>query len=81
MKDGCKGKVKHKELLTAQIAARKTKNAQVHPYKCSKCKCFHIGRSSSPWLKEKRLDQLFRQIHTADRKRTPQGASHEEGKR
>ena len=66
---GCTGKVKHKKLLSAQIAARKTKNAQVHAYKCNICNHFHIGRSNNPWLKEKRLDQLFKRIHIDDEKR------------
>lgn len=68
-RDGCTGKRRHKTLLSAQVAARKTKNAQVQVYKCDTCKHFHIGRSSDPWLKEKRLDQLFRRIHTEDDRR------------
>lgn len=68
-KDGCKGKVRHKDLLSAQVAMKKTKNAQVQVYKCPLCKHFHIGRSSSPWKKEKRLDQLFRRIHADDARR------------
>lgn len=68
-RDGCRGKVKHKAMLSAQVAAKKTKNAQVQVYKCHICKHFHIGRSRSPWLKEKRLDQLFRRIHAEDARR------------
>jgi SRSO17 transposase len=68
-KDGCKGKVRHKDLLSAQVAMKKTKNAQVQVYKCSICKHFHIGRSSNPWRKERRLDQLFRRIHADDARR------------
>lgn len=66
---GCTGKVGHKTLLSAHIAVKKTKNAQVRVYKCKICQLFHIGRSKDPWLKEKRLDQLFRRIHTADEHR------------
>lgn len=68
-RDGCKGKVRHKTLLSAQVATKKTKNAQVQVYKCPICQHFHIGRSSSAWKKEKRLDQLFRRIHDADARR------------
>jgi hypothetical protein len=68
-KDGCKGKVRHKTLLSAQVATRKTRNAQVQVYKCKICKHFHIGRSRDPWRKEKRLDQLFRRIHADDARR------------
>lgn len=68
-RDGCTGKVRHKSLLSAQIATKKTKNAQVQVYKCRCCHYFHIGRSRDPWMKEKRLDQLFRRIHAADDRR------------
>jgi hypothetical protein len=73
-RDGCTGKVRHKTLLSAQIAVKKTKNAQVQVYKCDTCKHFHIGRSRDLWKKEKRLDQLFRRIHADDdrRKSIPQ---------
>lgn len=67
--NGCKGKVRHTELLSAQIAARKTGNAQILPYKCGVCKGYHIGRSSNPWFKEKRLDQLFRKIQQDNERR------------
>ncbi|HSC57533.1 MAG TPA: hypothetical protein VLC51_10035 [Nitrospira sp.] len=68
-KDGCRGKVRHKTLLSAQVATKKTKNVQVQVYKCPLCKHYHIGRSNRPWMKEKRLDQLFRRIHAADAQR------------
>lgn len=68
-RDGCKGKIRHKALLSAQVAAKKTKNAQMNIYKCPICKHFHIGRSNDPWRKEMRLDQLFRRIHAEDARR------------
>ena len=61
-KDGCRNKVRHASLLTAQIVAKKSKNVQIHVYKCDICKGYHTGRSSDPWRKEKRLDQLFARI-------------------
>lgn len=68
-KDGCKGKRKHHSLLAAQIVCRKMKNAQMHVYKCDKCKCYHVGRAAGAWAVERRLDQLFNRIHRDDAKR------------
>jgi len=78
-RDGCNGKVRHKNLLSAQVAMTKTKNAQVEVYKCRICKHFHIGRSSAPWRKEMRLDQLFRRIHADDARRAQHGRAEHHG--
>lgn len=57
-KPGCSGKVRHADQISAIIAMKKMKNAQLSAYKCRFCHGWHVGRS---WSLEKlwaRFDQL-----------------------
>lgn len=43
----CEGKIKHSSFQNAVIACKKLKkerNLIAHPYKCKRCKKFHIGK-------------------------------------
>ena len=40
----CTGKVRHKTMLAARIAAKKT-HGKVNPYKCGHCKFYHVGHT------------------------------------
>jgi hypothetical protein len=55
---GC-GKVAHKSAALAEVQAKKTKKADVRPYKCPDCGMFHVGHSRDGNHVQKRIDQLL----------------------
>ena len=68
MKCGTTGKVRHPTKEGACIAVKRIGSCRLNVFLCQSCKGWHIGNSSDPWRKQKRIDQILRR-HTLELER------------
>lgn len=58
-RDGCKGKIRHRNKGGAWTHLRKLKEPGMAPYRCGQCGGWHIGHSSRQAGIQSRLDRLI----------------------
>lgn len=66
-RDGCSGKVSHKDRRGAGIEARKAGWPGMNVYRCKICKGWHIGKSRDPARSAQRIDWLINQSNGKNR--------------